>query len=170
MISNWYILCMRHYRAYTEKDIIDKAKQVSSLSQLLKQLGLRAAGGNYDSIKTKLCKYKVDCCHWTGKGWNKDKRLKDWSEYTRPVHLKKHLVLKRGHKCELCALELWLDKPIMLELHHVDGDRTNNNPENISLLCPNCHSTTDNFRGRKNWKIPTGTYVDVCLPEATLQV
>jgi hypothetical protein len=37
----------------------------------------------------------------------------------------------------------------MLELHHKDGDRTNNILSNIELLCPNCHALTDNYRGSK---------------------
>jgi len=38
---------------------------------------------------------------------------------------------------------------IPLELHHRDGDRTNNSLANIELLCPNCHALTDNYRGGK---------------------
>ncbi len=30
------------------------------------------------------------------------------------------------------------------------GDYTNNKEENLSLLCPNCHSLTDNYRARGN--------------------
>lgn len=34
---------------------------------------------------------------------------------------------------------------IPLEVHHIDGDCTNSFEENLQLLCPNCHSLTDNF-------------------------
>jgi 5-methylcytosine-specific restriction endonuclease McrA len=43
-----------------------------------------------------------------------------------------------------------LGQPINLEVHHIDGDRTNNSLENLQLLCPNCHSYTTNFRKPKN--------------------
>jgi 5-methylcytosine-specific restriction endonuclease McrA len=33
-------------------------------------------------------------------------------------------------------------------LHHVNGDGRDNRLENLQLLCPNCHSQTDNFAGR----------------------
>lgn len=49
----------------------------------------------------------------------------------------------------MCKLHKWLNFPITLEVHHIDGDRTNNNEENLQLLCPNCHSYTDNWRNRK---------------------
>ena len=57
----------------------------------------------------------------------------------------------RPHKCECCGLSEWNELPITLQAHHIDGDRTNNVLDNLSLLCPNCHSQTDNF-GSKNIK------------------
>ena len=38
--------------------------------------------------------------------------------------------------------------PIPLELHHIDGNNQNNNLTNLTLLCPNCHAMTDNYRGK----------------------
>lgn len=54
----------------------------------------------------------------------------------------------KPHKCERCGLETWLDSPIPLEVHHKDGNRTNNTLENFELLCPNCHAFTDSYRGK----------------------
>ena len=54
-----------------------------------------------------------------------------------------------GYKCERCGLSDWKNKPITLQLHHIDGDRKNNDLNNLEILCPNCHSQTDNF-GNKN--------------------
>ena len=33
--------------------------------------------------------------------------------------------------------------PAVLEVAHVDGDRTNNAVENLVILCPNCHKMHD---------------------------
>ena len=137
---------MRKYRDYSDQDIIENAKNVKSLAGLLKSLELKPCGGNYANIKRKLQQLEIDTSHWTGKAWNRDQQLKDWSEYTRGVRIKPHLIRVRGNKCESCGLEEWLDCPITLEVHHIDGDKTNNTLENLQLLCPNCHSVTDNWR------------------------
>lgn len=50
--------------------------------------------------------------------------------------------------CYGCGIETWLDVPISLDLHHINGDNKDNTLENLCLLCPNCHSQTENFRGR----------------------
>lgn len=54
--------------------------------------------------------------------------------------------------CEICKISQWLNRPISLELHHIDGNRHNHTLDNLKLLCPNCHSQTDTFRA-KNKKI-----------------
>jgi HNH endonuclease len=140
---------MRTYRAYTEADVIEAAKKATSIATLLKAIGLKPAGGNYIHIQRIIQRLKIDTSHWTGKGWNKSKQLKNWSQYTRVKSLKKHLINARGHKCEKCCLTHWLDYDIVLEVHHIDGDRTNNQIDNLQLLCCNCHATTSNWRNKK---------------------
>lgn len=63
--------------------------------------------------------------------------------------LKEALIEIRGHKCEKCGLSTWLNQPIPLEAHHIDGDRCNNLLENLELLCPNCHTLTPNYGSKK---------------------
>lgn len=66
-------------------------------------------------------------------------------------------LLKEGykkHECEICGNTEWLGKPIPLELHHKDGEKTNNDLDNLMLICPNCHAQTENYRG-KNTKTYT---------------
>lgn len=58
----------------------------------------------------------------------------------------------KQHKCECCGLESWLNKPIPLELHHKDGNPHNNTLKNYELLCPNCHTFTDSYRGKNSAK------------------
>jgi len=51
-------------------------------------------------------------------------------------------------KCSCCSIENWQNKDITLELDHIDGSSYNCKLENLRLLCPNCHSQTDTFRGK----------------------
>jgi Zn finger protein HypA/HybF involved in hydrogenase expression len=39
-----------------------------------------------------------------------------------------------------------------LQVHHKDGDHFNNELENLQLICPNCHSQTNSYAGKKNLK------------------
>jgi len=144
---------MNNYRSYTDSDIIFHAAEVKSLSGLLKALGLKVAGGNYDNMRRNLQRLGVDTSHWTGQAWNKDKQLKDWSDYTRARQVKKNLFNIKDQKCEVCGLSEWRGQKITLELHHIDGDRTNNTLENFQILCPNCHSITDNYRNKGNGEV-----------------
>ena len=50
--------------------------------------------------------------------------------------------------CELCNTSEWLGSPITLEIHHIDGNNKNNELSNLQILCPNCHSQTDNYRAK----------------------
>lgn len=43
------------------------------------------------------------------------------------------------HVCSCCGISEWNDIPIVLEVEHIDGDSSNNAPENLQLLCPTCN-------------------------------
>jgi predicted nucleic acid-binding Zn ribbon protein len=62
--------------------------------------------------------------------------------------LKWHLIKQRGHRCECCRNTEWLSAKIPLELEHRDGDASHNKPDNLALLCPNCHAQTPTAKGR----------------------
>lgn len=140
---------MRNYRKYTPEQIIEAAKQSSSVAGFLRNLGLKDAGGNYKTAYQILQKHQVDTKHWSGSSWNKDKQLKDWSNYTKGSTLKPHLIKQRGHKCESCHNHTWKNQLIPLEVHHIDGNASNNTITNLQLVCCNCHALTNNYRGKK---------------------
>ena len=53
------------------------------------------------------------------------------------------------YQCKICGCDgNWQGGHISLELHHEDGDNSNNEINNLIYLCPNCHAMTDNYRGK----------------------
>lgn len=54
----------------------------------------------------------------------------------------------KENRCEHCGIAEWRGRPLAVALHHINGDRLDNRLENLELLCPNCHSQTENFGGR----------------------
>ncbi len=144
---------MRNYRRYTDQQVIDAAKIVKSIAGLLKAIGLRPVGGNFAHAKSLIQKLNIDTSHWTGQGWNKGQQQKDWNDYLSYKSCKKHLVKLYNSTCQGCKNAVWLDQPIPLEVHHIDGNKTNNNFENLTLLCCNCHALTPDWRGKKNARV-----------------
>ena len=138
----------------SEEEFKNICSNSKSIADVLRSSGFtQIVGGNYYTVKKYLQKYNINTSHWTGQGWSKNKQLKNWSDYNRSSECKKHLLVQRTHKCEMCTLTEWMKNPISLELHHIDGNRTNNTYENLQLLCPNCHSLTDTWRGRNSKKL-----------------
>jgi hypothetical protein len=61
----------------------------------------------------------------------------------------------KQNRCEVCGSTEWRGRPLSMALHHINGDGRDNRLENLQLLCPNCHSQTDNFsaRGRRRLEV-----------------
>lgn len=147
---------------YTKELLEESVKDCYSFCELCRKLGLVPKGGNIRTVKTKLDEFEVDYSHFTGKNWNvnpknpvyKGKYLPNLCEHSslRSAYVKE-LVYRLGlkeNKCENpeCGLSEWHGKPIVCELHHINGDSTDNRIENLIILCPNCHSQTENFRSK----------------------
>lgn len=70
-------------------------------------------------------------------------------EYGISNHLKRYLFKKFNNQCCQCG---WskinpYSNAIPLEIDHIDGDFRNNTEDNLRLLCPNCHSLTETYKG-----------------------
>lgn len=71
-----------------------------------------------------------------------------------PDRIRNYLFEKYNNKCSVCG---WGETNpftgrIPLEVEHIDGNAKNNRPENLTLLCPNCHSLTATYRGANRGK------------------
>lgn len=50
--------------------------------------------------------------------------------------------------CSECKIDEWNNKPIVLDLDHINGLSNDNRYLNLRFLCPNCHSQTETYRGK----------------------
>lgn len=145
---------------YTKELLEENIKNCYSFCELLRKIGLVPKGGNIRTIRQKLDEFNVDYSHFTGKNWNVNPENPVYKEKYEPSLCEhsslrsayvKELVYRLGlkeNKCEKCGLTEWQGEPLVCELHHINGDSTDNRIENLIILCPNCHSQTDNFRSK----------------------
>lgn len=139
-------------REYTKEWLQELCANSFSYAEVLRKAGRSpTGGGSVATLKKKIEDFGIDVSHFTGQGWNKNNF--DFSRFQKDRKIKngtaaKPLIYIRGHRCECCGLEEWLNGLIPLEVHHIDGDRLNNEEANLQLLCPNCHALTDNYRGK----------------------
>jgi hypothetical protein len=118
--------------------------------QVLQRLGLPGTATNYARLRRSLQEHQLCTAHLSPHG-NRRRPIEEYLVAGRLVTgLGKRLVEEglREHRCERCSRTEWEGRPIPLELDHVDGDRRNNEPSNLRLLCPNCHALTPTYRGR----------------------
>lgn len=144
---------------YTEQELRDAVANNTSIRQTLISLGIAGQGGNYRTIQKAIKHFNIDDSHFRGQGWSKGKTftpkrpIESYLSNEFPIQSSKlrQRLIKEGmlkHQCNSCLLSEWLEEPIPLELHHIDGDHCNNNLDNLAVLCPNCHTLTPNYRGK----------------------
>lgn len=129
----------------------------------MRKAGIPAKGCNYRTLKNKAQQYGIDTSHFNYEyarnhnGYRIIKNRTDEQLFCGNVNIKRDTikrayiqrVLKNDIHCECCGIKDWNGKPITFQLHHKDGNTINNVLENIILLCPNCHSQTENYRNQK---------------------
>ena len=156
---------MKKWEKFTRYEIEEFVKESYSFATLAEKLGYNKTGGSYlTSMKKMIDELNLDISHFTGQGWLSgqtcesgkylpfDEYIKGRSVQTNKIRIK---LLREGlkeHMCEFCNNTLWNNMPIPLEVHHKDGDKENNDIENLQLLCPNCHALTDNYKGKNTRK------------------
>lgn len=136
------------------KELVVKASNISkSASEAASLLDIK-----YDTYKKYAIKYGCFITNQSGKNTSKVSGSKipitEILEGLHPQYQSNKLrvrLLKEGYfqyKCYSCNLTEWLNKPISLELEHIDGNSSNHRFINLTLLCPNCHSFTSTYRGK----------------------
>ena len=153
---------------YTKEWLEELCASSYSLAEVLKKAGRKPGGGNQETLKKKIMEFEIDISHFTGQLWNKgktketDSRIASREQYqleevfclNSPVtqkilrgYIERHNVIE--YKCQLCGCDgHWLNTEIALEIDHINGNNKDNRIENLRYLCPNCHATTETYRGK----------------------
>lgn len=163
-------------RKYDKEWLEELCAESYSLAEVLRKAGRKQAGGSQQTLKNKIAEYNIDISHFTGQNWNKGKtketderiaqQAKNQEKYSlEEVFKKDSLITQNGlrgyiqrynlieYKCSKCGCDgHWQDGIIKLEIHHKDGDNCNNEIDNLSYLCPNCHALTENFRNKNSFQ------------------
>ena len=152
----------RSQRTWDDNDLRRAVDESRSVAGVIRALGLQIGGSVYIMVNERIRDLGLDTSHFSRQGWSKGLKITTrpgkplaeilvaGSTYRTTSGLRRRLVkegLKPEH-CEICGISSWCDRPLTLQLDHINGDRTDNRLENLRVLCPNCHSQTDTWCGR----------------------
>lgn len=145
------------------REVLERAVRAStSMYEVLSHLGLELVGGHHTHISRRIKAYGIDTSHFQVPPRGRDARpgrtpgavlveLPGTQGRRVPSDRLKRALLAQGleERCALCGIEaVWRGRPLTLEVDHIDGNWRNNSVGNLRFLRPNCHSTTDTYRGR----------------------
>lgn len=129
-----------------------------SYTECLKRIGSIVVGNSFYSIKNRIIYEDINIDHFDPHK-NPVDRSKISSHFlvqksTMGTSGIKKRILKENlldYKCKECGLESeWNGKLISLHLDHINGVNNDNRLENLRFLCPNCHSQTETYCGKKH--------------------
>lgn len=94
--------------------------------------------------------------HWTGN------YVYEGTRNSRATRKFEKIMRERGeYRCAGvgCSLPdgkpIWAGRPLKLQVDHINGVSTDDSWKNLRLLCPNCHSQTENYAGRNKGLVET---------------
>jgi hypothetical protein len=163
LIRDWGIDASHFEREgvrHTKRRLHDVVCESSSVAEVVRRLGISPVGGNQAHIARRIAELGIDTSHFVPLKPRAAKRkpLRNPLTLRSPADGRvqgerlRRALLKLGveHVCDECRIgPEWNGKPLRLEVDHINGDWWDNRPENLRLMCPNCHAATDTFRGRK---------------------
>ncbi|MER7174023.1 HNH endonuclease signature motif containing protein [Streptomyces mesophilus] len=142
---------------HTEDALRTAVANSNSIQDVVRHLGISNVGGNQAHIGRRIAAHGIDTSHFTQakrrpKGALGDPlTLRPREEPRIPGKRLRRELLRLGvpEQCAMCERTYWCEQQIPLEVDHINGDWWDNRPGNLRLLCPNCHATTDTYRGRR---------------------
>ena len=150
LINNWsYTHNKKHYcsrgcwkKSRSQNNSVNKEKEYKCL----------LCGKHFKGQRQKFNKFCSNECSAKYKSLQSIRSIETGMNVSHRV-LRQYLIEKH-HRCmnPECKWDWTDDNNPILELHHIDGDHKNNTLNNCILLCPNCHSLTENYKFKNGHK------------------
>jgi hypothetical protein len=96
----------------------------------------------------KYCSKTCEGAHRSKESRLNAKKLFENGKLKHRKRIYEILCERDGNKCSVCGITEWNNKPIRFWVDHIDGDPSNNKPNNFRLICLNCDSQTDTFMSK----------------------
>lgn len=146
----------------TPEEFKKEILECKSRQEFFRKQKYRASGSSFKILNRRIKEENIDISHFKQPQsfikprYTYNEILTENSIYNNTNNLKQRLV-KDGlisYECAICKNNgNHLNKPLILQLDHINGIRNDNRLKNLRLLCPNCHSQTNTFsRGSKRNK------------------
>jgi 5-methylcytosine-specific restriction endonuclease McrA len=158
---------MKILEKYTESEIIEILNESNSFREFLIKIGSSFSGSTaYISIKKQLMEIGIeipifeDNKKYILKNKKDDKDIFVQNSKFSRSHLKNRIIKNSmiEYICLKCGNDgTWMNESITLQLEHKNGISNDNRIDNLCFLCPNCHSQTETYCGKKNKKIEKNT-------------
>lgn len=145
----------------SDHKLSDIVKSSRSYSEVIRKGGFSSSGSVFQHIQHRILKLKLDISHFKGKGSNcgnhhvggcEKKTYQEILVRNNSSKRERGSQLRRAFtefchdkkipiKCIDCGnYGVWNNQTLKLEIHHENGNRSDNTPENLKWVCPNCHS------------------------------
>ena len=161
------------------KDILEQAIAASfTWADVQRKLrGKVTSGGMSGHLKGMAVRLKIDFSHFKGRSWGKGQpssKKKDPSYFLQAHTSEDRLKPPSGtrlksamresdvpYQCSVPGCSVggyWNNKPIVLQVDHINGDKFDCRLENLRFLCPNCHTQTPTWGAKNQDRPPPKTY------------
>lgn len=141
--------------------LLSIAETATSISDICRLLGKSTTGHYHKAISLRLKHLGFDVrafrervarlVHPRTRKSLSNEELFSVGHQVSGLRLRKGLI-KTGtpYLCKLCGLgPMWNGLPITLQVDHINGNPIDNTLDNLRFVCPNCHTQTTTFTGRK---------------------
>lgn len=148
-------------RKWADAELAEAVRTSRSRTEVLRKLRLSPSGQNMSSIDKHIERLELDTTHFVRHGnctqaVALDDILVEGSSYYGGSWKIKKKLIDAGRLPNRCMMggcpnpePIWNGQPLTLQLDHINGNHSDNRIENLRVLCPNCHTQTDTWGGKR---------------------